>query len=97
MTVKKQYIQWLEHRADNYKLFIPGWPALWQDIAREAAALRKAATENGHGVSTPRRNLPTLPAPRKRRSSDTHPRPAGLVPVEQVADSGLPRATETRA
>lgn len=100
MTVKKQYIQWLEDRAANYRLFIPGWPALWQDIAREAAALRAKAIkdwENGHGVQAPRRNLQTLPAPRKRRSADAHPRPAGLVLVEQVADSGLQRAKETRA
>lgn len=33
-------VELLQNRADNYRLFMPEWPALWQSFEREAAAMR---------------------------------------------------------
>lgn len=95
---RKQFLALLEHRAENYKHFISEWPALWQDILREAAEVRRslAVPEKGHDLRTPRPNIPTLPAPRNPRNAHANSRKAGLVPVEQIPDAGLPR-TKTAA
>lgn len=88
---RKQFLALLEHRAENYRHFIPEWPALWQDILREAAEVRRslAVPEKGNGLQTPRRKLQAVSVSRKPRNPNSHPRPPGLVPIEQASDSGL--------